>query len=57
MVAIENIFVKYIKLREKLNEAKIYKITDNTNNNVYIGSTCDSLKKDYQFINVIIEDF
>ena len=57
MVAIENIFVKYIKLREKLNEAKIYKITDNTNNNVYIGSTYDSLKKDYQFINVIIEDF
>ena len=44
MVAIENIFVKYINLREKLNEAKIYKIVDRTNDSVYIGSTCDSLK-------------
>ena len=42
---IENIFVKYIKLRSKLDKAKIYKITDNTNNNIYIGSTCGSLKK------------
>jgi hypothetical protein len=41
---IENIFIKYIKLRNKLNEAKIYKIVDNTNNNVYIGSTCKTLK-------------
>ena len=44
MVAIENIFENYIKLRNKLNEAKIYKITDNTNNNKYIGSTCKTLK-------------
>jgi len=41
---IENIFENYIKLRSKLNNAKIYKITDNTNQNVYIGSTCNSLK-------------
>ena len=45
MVAIENIFVKYIKLRSRLNEAKIYKITDRTNDNIYIGSTCRSFKK------------
>ena len=44
MVAIENIFVKYIKLRNKLDKAKIYKIVDNTNDNKYIGSTCQSLK-------------
>ena len=42
---IETLFIKYIKLREKLDNAKIYKIVDNTNNNVYIGSTCCSLKK------------
>jgi len=41
---IENIFVKYIKLRNKLNEGKIYQIVDNTNNNKYIGSTCKTLK-------------
>ena len=41
---IENIFENYIKLRSKLNEGKIYQIVDNTNNNVYIGSTCCSLK-------------
>ena len=41
---ISNIFVKYIKLREKLNQAKIYKIVDNTNENKYIGSTCKTLK-------------
>ena len=41
---IETIFVKYIKLREKLDNAKIYKIVDNINDNVYIGSTCYSLK-------------
>ena len=44
MIGIENLFLKYIKLRNKLNEAKIYKITDNKNNNKYIGSTCQSLK-------------
>ena len=45
MVAIENIFLKYIKLRNKLDKAKIYKIVDNTNDNIYIGSTCGSLNK------------
>ena len=44
MVAIENIFLKYIKLRSKLDKGKIYQIVDNTNNNKYIGSTCKSLK-------------
>ena len=44
MVTIENIFLKYIKLRSKLDKGKIYKIVDNTNNNIYIGSTCQSLK-------------
>ena len=44
MIGIENLFVDYIKLREKLDNAKIYQITDNTNNNIYIGSTCQSLK-------------
>ena len=44
MVAIENIFLKYIKLRSKLDKGKIYKITDNTNDNKYIGSTCKTLK-------------
>ena len=29
----------------KLDQAKIYKIIDNTNDNIYIGSTCQSLKK------------
>ena len=41
---IENLFLKYIKLRSRLNEGKIYQIVDNTNNNKYIGSTCCSLK-------------
>jgi len=41
---IKTLFVKYIKLREKLDNGKIYKIVDNTNDNIYIGSTCDSLK-------------
>ena len=41
---IGNIFVKYIKLRNKLDNGKIYKIVDNTNDNVYIGSTCKTLK-------------
>ena len=40
-MTIANIFVEYMKLREKLDNAKIYK---NTNNNIYIGSTCQSLK-------------
>ena len=44
-MSIANIFVKYIKLRSKLNESKIYKIIDNTNGNIYIGSTCQSLKR------------
>jgi len=42
---IKTLFVKYIKLRNKLDKAKIYKIIDNTNDNVYIGSTCCSLKR------------
>ena len=41
---IETLFVKYIKLRNKLDNGKIYKIVDNTNDNVYIGSTCKTLK-------------
>ena len=41
---LKTLFVKYIKLREKLDNAKIYKIVDNINDNVYIGSTCYSLK-------------
>ena len=45
VMAIETLFVKYIKLRNKLNNGKIYKITDDTINNAYIGSTCGSLKK------------
>jgi hypothetical protein len=45
MVTIENIFLKYIKLRSKLDNAKIYKITDNTNQNKYIGSTCKTLNQ------------
>ena len=42
---IKTLFVKYIKLRNKLSKAKIYKIIDNTNDNVYIGSTCKTLKE------------
>ena len=42
---LKTLFVKYIKLREKLSKVKIYKIVDNTNDNIYIGSTCKSLKK------------
>ena len=45
MVAIENIFLKYIKLRSKLDKGKIYKIVDNTNDNIYIGCTCKTLKE------------
>ena len=44
-MSLETIFVKYIKLRNKLSKAKIYKIVDNTNQNVYIGSTCRTLKE------------
>ena len=42
---IETIFEKYIKLRKKLDQGKIYKIIDNTNDNIYIGSTCRALKQ------------
>ena len=42
---IKNLFVKYIKLRNKLDKGKIYQIVDNTNNNIYIGSTCKTLKE------------
>ena len=42
---LKNLFIKYIKFRNKLNQAKIYKIKDNTNGNVYIGSTCKTLKE------------
>ena len=44
MVAIENFFMKYIQLRNKLDDAKIYKIVDKTNDKIYIGSTCRTLK-------------
>ena len=46
---IETLFVNYIKLRNKLDNAKIYKIVDNTNDNKYIGSTCCSLKRRLSF--------
>ena len=39
------LFIKYIKHRENLNKGKIYKLVDNTNENIYIGSTCNSLNK------------
>ena len=45
VMALESLFVRYIKHREKLNNAKIYQIKDNTNNNVYIGSTCKTLNE------------
>ena len=35
---------KDTKLRNKFYNAKIYKLIDNTNDNVYIGSCCSSLK-------------
>ena len=35
---------KDTKLRNKFDNSKIYKLIDNTNNNVYIGSCCSSLK-------------
>ena len=35
---------KNTKLKNKFYNAKIYKIVDNTNDNVYIGSCCSSLK-------------
>ena len=44
VINLKTLLIKYIKLREKLNQAKIYKFTDNTNDNIYIGSTCQSLK-------------
>ena len=44
-MTIETIFLKYIKLRERLDKAKIYKITDNTNDNIYIGNTCRNLEE------------
>ena len=44
VMELKNLFIKYIKLREKLDNGKIYKIVDNTNGNVYIGSTCQTLK-------------
>ena len=42
---IASIFEKYINLRKQLDQGKIYKITDNTNDNIYIGSTCQTLEK------------
>ena len=39
------LFIKYIKHRENLNKGKIYKLVDNANENIYIGSTCNSLNK------------
>jgi len=40
-----SIFEKYINLRKQLDQSKIYKITDNTNDKIYIGSTCQTLKE------------
>ena len=42
---IASIFENYIKLRKQLDQAKIYKIVDNTNDNIYIGSTCKTLQR------------
>ena len=42
---IASIFENYIRLRQKLDQAKIYKIVDNTNDNIYIGSTCKTLQR------------
>ena len=41
---LKTLFINYIKLKRKLDKAKIYKLIDNTNQNVYIGSTCIPLK-------------
>ena len=45
VMELKTLFDKYIKLRNKLDNSKIYKIVDNTNDNLYIGSTCQSLKR------------
>ena len=45
MVTIENIFVRYIKHRKRLDKAKIYKLVDNSSDKIYIGSTCGSLNQ------------
>ena len=45
---IASIFDRYINLRKQLDQAKIYKITDRTNDNIYIGSTCRTLKQRLQ---------
>ena len=34
-----------LTITKKLDNAKIYKIVDNTNAKIYIGSTCESLKR------------
>ena len=41
---------------ENLDKSKTYKIVDNTNDSIYIGSTCKTLK-DYQYMKEIIDDF
>ena len=45
---IASIFEKYIRLRQKLDQAKIYKIVDNTDDKIYIGSTCKTLQRRLQ---------
>ena len=37
--------MKNIYFKEKLNKGKIYKIEDNSNGNIYIGSTCKTLEE------------
>ena len=43
-MSFEIFFEKDTKLKNKFYNSKIYKIIDNTNDNVYIGSCCSSLK-------------
>lgn len=38
-----DMFCNYIKLRKNLLQSKIYKLVDKTNDNIYIGSTWETL--------------
>ena len=45
---LENIFEKYIKLRQNLNNWKIYKIVSTKTDKIYVESTWKSLKRRLQ---------